>query len=102
MLIAIREIAILETIKEGNTIYRKRTIDKLNGYFVKNTVKFDDNYDFKHIVVNNKKDFDKYFGAAKTMKNTVDKVNFDESSVIAIMTKPSKFSKNIGLVYYEK
>jgi len=38
---------------------------------------------------------------AKTMKNTVDKVNFDESSVIAIMTKPSKFSKNIGLVYYE-
>ena len=57
MLIAIREIAILETIKEGNTIYRKRTIDKLNGYFVKNTVKFDDNYDFKHIVVNNKKGY---------------------------------------------
>lgn len=98
---AIREITILETIKEGNTIYKKETIDELNGYFVKNTVKFDDNYDFKHVVVDNQKDFDKYFGVAKTMKNKVDKVNFEENSVIAIMTKPSNILKEIGLVYYE-
>lgn len=63
---AVREITVLETIKEGNTVYKKETIDELKGYFVKNTVRFDDNYDFKHLVVNNKKDFDKYFGAART------------------------------------
>ena len=73
----------------------------MNGYFVKNTVKFDDNYDFKHVVVENQKDFDKYFGVAKTMKNKVDKVNFEENSIIAIMTKPSNISKEIELVYYE-
>lgn len=98
---AIREIAVMETIKEGNTIYKKKAVEKLDGYFVKNTVEFDDNYDFKHIVVTSQEDFDKYFGVAKTMNNRVDKVDFEENSVIAIMAKPSKYTKKIRLVYYE-
>ncbi|BCG65240.1 MAG: hypothetical protein methR_P3065 [Methyloprofundus sp.] len=98
---AIREITILETIKEGNTIYQKKTVEKLDGYFIKNTVKFDDNNNFMHVVVENKKDFNKYFGVAKTMKNKVDKVNFEENSVIAIMTKASNVPKKIEVVYYE-
>jgi predicted amidohydrolase YtcJ len=98
---AIREITILETIKEGNSIYKKKTVEQLHGYFVKNSVKFDDNYDFKHIVVTNQKDFDEYFGVAKTMNNKIDKVNFRESAVIAIMTKPSKVSNKIKIVYTE-
>ena len=79
----------------------KKTVEKLNGYFVKNTVQFDDNFDFKHLVITNKKDFDKHFGAAKTMKNKVDTVNFKERSVIAIVTKPSQITKKTDLVYYE-
>ena len=98
---AIREITILQTIKEGSTIYQKKTVEKLDGYFIKNTVTFDDNYGFKHIVITNQKDFDQYFGVAKTMENKVDKVNFKKNSVIAIITKPANISKKIGLVYYE-
>ncbi len=98
---AMREITILQTIKGGNTIYKKKTMDKLQGYFIKNTVKFDDDFDFKHIVVTNQKDFDEYFGIGKTMKNKVDKVDFEKNNVIAIATKPSKKSYKIDVVYYE-
>ena len=98
---AIREVVVLETIKEGNTIYKKRAVEELNGYFVKNTVTFDDNHDYKHIVVSNQADFDQYFGIAKTMKNKIHKVDFDESSVVAIMTKPSKTANKIDLIYSE-
>jgi len=79
----------------------KRTVEELNGYFVKNTVKFDENYDFKHLVVTNQEDFNRYFGVAQTMQNQVDKIDFEKNSVIAIMTKPSNIAKKTGLVYYE-
>ena len=98
---AMREITVLQTVKEGKTVYRKKTVDKLQGYFIKNTVKFDDDFDFMHLVITNRKDFDQYFGVAKTMTNEVDPVNFEENNVIAIATKPSKTSKKIDVVYYE-
>jgi len=79
----------------------KKRVEELNGYFVKNTVKFNENYDFKHLVVTNQEDFDRYFGIARTMQNQVDEVNFVENSVIAIMTKPSNIAKKTGLVYHE-
>ena len=91
----------LEPGKEVETIAEKPIVEKLNGYFVKNTVNFDDNYDFKHIVITNQKDFDKYFGIAKTMTNQVDKVNFAENYVIAIITRPAKISRKIDLIYCE-
>ena len=98
---AIAETTNTEPGKEGETIAKKQIVEKLSGYFVKNTVKFDDNYDFKHIVVTNQKDFDKYFGIAKTMNNQVDKVNFAENSVIAIITRPANISRKIDLIYSE-
>jgi len=79
----------------------EKRVEELSGYFVKNTVKFDNNYDFKHLTVTNQEDFDHYFGVAQTMQNQVDKVNFAENSVIAIMTKPSEIEKKTELVYYE-
>ena len=97
----IAETTSLEPGKEGETIAKKPIVEKLSGYFAKNTVKFDDNYDFKHLVVTNPKDFDKYFGIAKTMNNQVDKVNFAENSVIAIITRPANISRKIDLIYSE-
>jgi len=96
---AIREISVLETIKEGTTIFKRPTVEELDGYFVKNTVEFDENFEFQHVVVTNQDDFDRYFGVAKTMENTVDRVDFEENSVIGIMTRPSEISKEIDLVH---
>ena len=79
----------------------KIEIKELKGYFPKNTIKFDDNYNFKHLAVTSQEEFDQYFGVSKTMQNEIDKVNFNKNSVIAIMTKPSNISKEIKLIYYE-
>ncbi len=98
---AVRDIKILQTIKEGNTVYKKPSCDKLTGYFVKNNVKFDDNYDFKHLVITNQKDFDNYFGVAKTMNNKISTVDFEKNNVIAIIFKPSKNSKTIAVTNCE-
>ena len=98
---AMREIIVLETIKEGSTVFKKKLVDPIKGYFAKNTIVFDENYDFKHLVVDNQADFVKYFGISKTMKNKVDKVDFEEHNVIAIITKPSEISKKIEIVYSE-
>ncbi|MBE9547810.1 MAG: amidohydrolase [Proteobacteria bacterium] len=98
---AIREITVLQTIKEGSTIYKRKSVEKLNGYFVKNTLKFEENNDVISGFVNAQKVFDGLFGAGKTMANTVDKIDFAESSVVLIVTKPSKISKKIDVVYSE-
>jgi hypothetical protein len=60
-------------------------------------VQFDNEY--KHVVVSNQKDFDQYFGVAKTMDNEIDKVDFAENSVIAILTKPSLVVHKIEVIY---
>ena len=96
-----REITILETIKEGNTVFKEKTVDPIKGYFAKNTIVFDENYDFKHLVVDNQADFVKYFGVSKTMKNKVDIVDFEQNSIIAVVTKPSKNTKKLDLIYEE-
>lgn len=77
------------------------SIELIEGYFVKNTVKFESNT--KHFLFRNKKDFDTYFGCAKTMNNIIDEINFDEFNVGAILTKIS-FSKNniVNLEFVEK
>ncbi len=85
----------------AQTFLKKETIEKVNGYFIKSTMKFNDNYNFKNIVVTDQKEFDTYFGVAKTMKNKKDQVDFDKNNIIAIMTKPSKISKDIDILYYK-
>lgn len=97
----ITDTEVLQTINNGKTIFKKPTIEQLSGYFIKNTMKFDANFNFKNIVVTNQTDFDTYFGVAKTMKNKIDQVNFDKNNVVALMTKPSKTSKDIDILYYE-
>ncbi len=84
-------------IKDENRAGNELVCTELRGYFVKNSVTFADS--FKHVVVNNQKDFEKYFGIAKTMNNETDKVNFDENSVIAILTKPSLVTHTIEIIY---
>ena len=68
-------------------------ISPLEGFFTKNTVAFEN--DYKYVVVTNKASFDTNFGIAKTMNNTVAKIDFDKNNVAAIMTKPSSVQKTI-------
>jgi len=49
-------------------------------------------------VVHSQAEFDKYFGAAKTMKNEVDAVNFEDSSVVAIMARPATIPKSVKTI----
>ena len=90
-----------ETARERENV-KISEVKELRGYFVKNTVKFDRNYDFRHLVISNQEDFDKYFGPAKTMTNKIDKIDFTKNAVIAIITKPSNIAKKIDLVYSER
>ena len=62
---------------------------------------FEENVDFKHVVLHNQQAFDEYFDAGKTMNNKVDGIDFQEYDVIGIITKPSIFSKKIEIVYSE-
>ncbi len=106
----IKDIPVVGVVYKGNFILNKKNALKttkkmagqisckaINGYFAKNTVKFSN--DFKHLVLTNQHDFDKFFGVAKTMKNKIDKIDFDKNMVVAIMTKPSKKSTEIEPVY---
>ena len=72
----------------------------MQGYFVKNTVAIDG--DSKTVVLGSKAEFDKYFGVAKTMDNTVTPVDFSKSRVVAIFTKPSEAETKIVLTKTER
>jgi hypothetical protein len=84
-------------VEDENRVVNDMVCEELRGYFVKNSVTFADS--FKHVVVSNQKDFEKYFGIARTMNNETDKVNFDENAVIAILTKPSLVTHKIAIIY---
>lgn len=74
-------------------------LKNIEGYFTKNDVVFED--EWKNVVVSNQKDFDTYFGIAKTMINKIEKIYFNENTVVAIITKPSRVSKEIIFLYSE-
>ena len=89
--------AVGAVIEDKMRVKNDMVCKELRGYFVKNSVTFTDS--FKHVVVSNQNDFDKYFGIARTMNNETDMVNFDENSVIAILTKPSLVTHKIEIIY---
>ena len=74
-------------------------LKNIEGYFPKNSMVFED--ECENLVISSQKDFDAYFGIAKTMTNKIENINFDENAAVAIITKPSKVKKKIILLYSE-
>lgn len=70
-------------------------IELIEGYFPKNDIEF--NQPVRVIVTKNKEDFDKYFGVAKTMTNTVFEIDFDKNKVVAIVAKPTDRKQTIKI-----
>lgn len=70
-------------------------IELIEGYFPKNDIEF--NQPVKVIVTGNKEDFDRYFGVAKTMINTVSEIDFDKNKVVAIVAKPTDRKQTIKI-----
>ena len=85
-------------VESKKSVMTATKFEKLNGYFVKNTVNFDK--DYKYIAVSNQEDFDKYFGIAKTMNNKITPLGFDKFNVAAILNIPTNKSEKIKLVQY--
>lgn len=72
---------------------------QINGYFVKNTMNQKDS--IACWVIQSQAIFDNIFGAAKTMNNTVDTINF-EKEVLLAATLPASFEKRtLGLTNYK-
>ncbi|MCK5815973.1 MAG: hypothetical protein KAH07_08515 [Flavobacteriaceae bacterium] len=86
---------ITETTKPMSSNTR---FEKIDGYFVKNTVVFEKSV--KYIAVSSQEEFDTVFGIAKTMKNKVTPLDFEKFNVAAILNIPSKKSDRIKLQKY--
>ncbi|MRG46346.1 hypothetical protein GFS24_14580 [Chitinophaga sp. SYP-B3965] len=72
---------------------------QINGYFVKNTLNQKDS--IACWVIQSQPIFDNIFGAAKTMNNTVDTINFDREVLLAA-TLPASFERRtLGLTNYK-
>lgn len=92
----------LKTDSTGGTPVAKNTpihFRQINGYFVKNTLNQKDS--IACWVIQSQPIFDNIFGAAKTMNNTVDTINFDKEVLLAA-TLPASFEKRtLGLTNYK-
>ncbi|MGO3182520.1 MAG: hypothetical protein ACTIJ9_06770 [Aequorivita sp.] len=73
--------------KEGENTNSEASVELMEGYFPKNDMEF--NQPVRVIITDKKEDFDRYFGVAKTMTNTVSEIDFDKNKVVAIVTEPS-------------
>ena len=109
----IKDITVIETIKEGKTVFNSpgdlsgfhlsetltaTRFEELKGYFVKNTVSFDNDYRF--VVASNKESFDKYFGSGKTLSNEITSLDFDKFNIAGILVKPSDRASKIEITKY--
>jgi hypothetical protein len=72
---------------------------QINGYFVKNTLNQKDS--IACWVIQSQPIFDNIFGAAKTMNNTVDTINFDREVLLAVTLPASFEKKTLGLTNYK-
>ncbi len=79
--------------KENEKVKSEPTIELMEGYFPKNDIEY--NQPVRVIIATNKQDFDKYFGVAKTMTNTISEIDFDKNKVVAIIAKPSDNEQTI-------
>ena len=81
--------------KENQNTNSESTIELMEGYFPKNDIEF--NQPVRVIIAKNKEDFDRYFGIAKTMTNTISEIDFDKNKVVAIIAKPSDNEQSIKI-----
>lgn len=72
------------------------TIEMVEGYFPKNNLQF--NQPIRIITINNKQDFDQFFGIAKTMTNSVSEIDFEKNKVIAIVARPLDRKQTIHIL----
>lgn len=82
--------------KEDQNVNSEASIELMEGYFPKNDIEF--NQPVKVITVANKKDFERYFGTAKTMTNIVSEIDFDKNKIVAIVAKPSEKKQTISII----
>ena len=87
-----------KTMEKSSKSVSNTRFEKLEGYFVKNTISFDK--DVMYLAVSNQEDFDTNFGIAKTMNNKVTPLDFEKFNVAAILKIPSKKSDRIKLLKY--
>ncbi len=87
-----------KTIEKTSKTVSNTRFEKLEGYYVKNTLEFKE--DFMYIAVTNQEDFDAVFGIAKTMNNKVTPLDFEKFNIAAILKIPSRKSDRIKLQKY--
>ncbi|PHS62098.1 MAG: hypothetical protein COB12_11265 [Flavobacterium sp.] len=97
----------IDTNKETETTMDKKEVkplggvtkfDKLSGYYIKNTVEFDQAYKF--VVVSNQEAFNNYFGIAKTMKNKVSDLDFEKFNIAGILVNPINKANTINITKF--
>lgn len=72
------------------------TIEVMEGYFPKNNLQF--NQPIRIITINNKQDFDQFFGIARTMTNSVSEIDFEKNKVVAIVARPLDRKQTIHII----
>lgn len=72
--------------------------DELTGYYIKNTVDFDQAYKF--VAVSNQEAFNNYFGIAKTMKNKVSDLDFEKFNIAGILVNPINKANTINITKF--
>lgn len=80
-------VSFISVFLACNTSNKEVSLASLTGYFVKNNITFDS--PVKTLVIKNQKDFDIFFGEAKTMNNVLSPISFDANAIGAIITEAS-------------
>lgn len=81
--------ANFNSAEEVENTFKPFEIHAIEGYFLKNTILLQDTINY--MVFSNQKDFNTYFGTAKTMKNTPTPINFNTERIAAILSEPTDF-----------
>lgn len=73
----------------------KVVTNELQGFFLKNTYKQEEN--IKLLIIKDETEFGNLFGIGKTMTNTIVKPDFNTSTVAALVLKPSNIQTSIQI-----
>lgn len=71
-------------------------INVLEGYFLKNDINLPEN--INNMIFNTQKEFDSYFGVAKTMDNTISPIDFNTERVAGVLISPSDAKINFEII----
>lgn len=84
-----------DTVNELVAFQKDIVITPVSGYFVKNTIKQND--DIVCWVINNPQEMQRVFGMAKTVSNTIDTVDFNTHLLTAVTLRLSSTEQKITL-----